>query len=460
MELASRLNPLLVILAATVITAFQMFSQPLSTPAADAVYYLRVADNLNVHGVFSDALAAEPGSPPAPNIFITPLYPAFLTVIAKISPEFAAYATCVVDGTATGARTETLCPHRVGMATVVQCALAVLAGLLVYVGASLVCGKRRHGWVAMFLVLATGEYAYYGTLYLTENLVLPLFTLVAILLVQGWRSPAARVWLATGAVLGLLTLVRPSFLYLAVFVLLCQLILLARGGAGRAGAAGLAAGVFGFMALVGPWMLHNWMVHGVIAITQGYAADILAQRVAYNAMTLGEWLVSWIYWLPDFGDSLAASLFPPELYVRLTFEHPESFYRVGRSHPADHFGDLLRVGVLDQFGKHLMVTLPLAMRGLWAGGNVGAVMFLLFVPVVILSIRRRRYDLAVFALPAWFMLGFHAFVSVNVARYNLVLLPGFATGAAVALVWMAERIYGVGAGRARAWRLGSDRTGE
>ena len=52
--------------------------------------------------------------------------------------------------------------------------------------------------------------------------------------------------------------------------------------------------MFGFGLVVGPWVLRNWILHDTAAVSGGYAAYILVQRVAYNAMTLQEWLASWI----------------------------------------------------------------------------------------------------------------------------------------------------------------------
>ena len=453
-----RLNLLFVLLVAAAITGYQMFSQPLSTPVADAVGYLANAVNLDVHGVFSYTRVGPSDDPPPPDMFFGPLYPGFLAAIAKLSPDFAEYAACVVGTLGEPEAVEALCPHRFGVAIIAQFGLAVLSSLLVYVGASFVCGTRRHAWIAMLLALVTGEYAYYATRYLTEVLVFPLFTLFSIQLVYGWRKPDASVWAAAGATLGLLVLVRPSFLYLGYFTLFCLVVAFARRrpepalvGAGR-----IAAGVLGLVVVVSPWVARNWLVHDVAAITDGYASFILVQRVAYNAMTYHEWLVSWIFWFPDFGAELAAHLFEPESYLRLTFNHPDSFYLVGNSTlraatleaaggPANHLDYLLREYVLGDLGKHVLVTLPLAVRGIWISSYEGAIMLLLFLSALVHCMKTRHYELVILAVPAWFMLGFHAFVSVNVTRYNLIMIPGLAIGSAIALLGLGDRLRAIGA---------------
>lgn len=456
MTFLHRFNPMLVILVATIITVYQMFSDPLSTPIADALGYLTTAVNLDVHGVFAYTYVQPTDGPPQPDIFFAPLYPALLTVIAKLSPGFSEYIACVVHARGTAvAEAAILCPPNVNAAIILQCALAVLSSVLVYLAAFLVFGRKRYAWLAMFLALATGEYAYYATQYLTETLVFPLFTLATLFVVYAWRKPSVLVWVMAGITLGLLALVRPSFIYLAYFIFFYQVVLfvLQKSELHWAGISRLAASIIAFCLIVGPWLIRNWIVHDIPAISEGYASFILVQRVAYNAMTLNEWLVSWIYWLPDFGDSLTASLFSPELYNRLSFDHPSSFYKVGNTTlraatleaaggSANHLGYLLREYVFENFGKHVLVTLSLAWRGVWVSKNPGAIMLLLFIPILISSLRKRQYQLLMFSLPSWFMLGFHAFVSVSISRYNLVMIPGLALGASAALVWFVERLYG------------------
>ena len=452
--LARRLNPILVILFAVVIISYQMFSQPLSTPVADAVGYLNVAFNLDVYGVYSSTYTQLSADPLSHNIFFTPLYPAFLTLAAKLSPAFSDYACCIVSARGQPlSEVSLLCPHRVNLALIFQLVLAVLSGVLAYIAAHLISHRRSCAWLAMILVLATGEYAYYATLYLTEILVFPLFTVLTIFLVCAWRKPSLWAWAAVGVTLALLTLLRPSFVYLAYFVLLCHVVyfILPNWRRPAIGISQTAAGVAAFALFAGPWVIINWLILGTPAISDGYASFIFVQRIAYNAMTLGEWLVSWVYWLPDFGDSWASRFFSPDLYNRLTFAHPDSFYTVGNTvlraetleaagGPSNHLDYLLSEYLFADFWKHVLVTFALAWRGIWISKYPGAIMLLLFVPVLVMLIRRRRYELMVFFLPSLFMLGFHAFVSVSISRYNLVMLPALAIGSSVPLAWLARRL--------------------
>jgi hypothetical protein len=92
-------------------------------------------------------------------------------------------------------------------------------------------------------------------------------------------------------------------------------------------------------------------------------------------MSWREFLVSWIYWLPDFGDNLAADLFPAEYWQRLDFDHPDGFYRLGGSEIRDMVyamapTDQARVSflfkdfILAEPLQHVLVTFALAWRGM------------------------------------------------------------------------------------------------
>ena len=99
---------------------------------------------------------------------------------------------------------------------------------------------------------------------------------------------------------------------------------------------------------------------------------------------------------------------------------------------------LLHEEILGNLGKHSLVSVALAYRGVW----IVKYWTLLAVPVLFYllyggTFRGRHRDLLVFSLPALFMLGLHAFVSVNVHRYNIILMPSLA----LATGWFALKVW-------------------
>ena len=132
------------------------------------------------------------------------------------------------------------------------------------------------------------------------------------------------------------------------------------------------------------------------------------------------------------------AVFEESEYRKLTFEAPDSYYMtgIGRDKTAlrksfetesDRLAYLYDTKILNRPFNHAAVTLILAYRGVWIVKywTLIAVPALLFIVGRSLA-RRNRLDFVAFSLPALFMLFLHAAVSVNVHRYNLILIPGLA----------------------------------
>ena len=317
-------------------------------------------------------------------------------------------------------------------------------------------------WVALGAALAAGEYAYYARHFLTEALLLPVFTahLVALVGVVRGRWMEA---VAAGLLLGAAAMIRPvnGYLFLADLLVLAFVLAWRRPLSARR-AAGLAvAFAAGCVVVTAPWMTRNALALGRFALTDGYAGAILAQRVAFNAMTGAEWLMAWVYWLPDFGDRLATAWFGAGAVEQLDLGAENGFYLTGNhvllpetraaAGAEGHLGYLLHNYVLKEPAWHLAVTLPLAWRGLWVAKYWGLVAFLCFVPAAVAAARTRNVLFLVVSAPAWFLLGLNAFASVNVVRYNLVLIPCLSLSTA----WAAAAVAGAVARRRRMARESS-----
>ncbi len=198
-------------------------------------------------------------------------------------------------------------------------------------------------------------------------------------------------------------------------------------------------------------------------LTNSYAAYILVQRLAYNLMTWGEWGAGFIFWLPDFGDDLAKLLFSEDLYRRLTWHDPTSFYTIGNGsfrgeifelagEKDKHFAYLVNEVLLPDLFRHIMVTFVMVFRGAWAGKYIGLIAFL-SLPYFIWLIKKNKELLvySCFVLPCLFFLGFHAFVSVSITRYNEPMISVYALMLATIIVYLASKIF---AGKIRP--IGSD----
>lgn len=410
-------------------------------PILDASIYVSSAHQLTTEGTFGAGQADDH----APAMFFAPLYPAFLAGLMALDHDLADMAGCVRNSANRSTVEAMTCRHYKGIAVPVQAVLAIACGFMVWAAGTMLAG-RQVGWLALILTLATAQYAFQAPQFLTENLVLPLFSAAMLTLLAGLRQGRPWQWLATGALLGLLTLTRPEFSYLAAAAILtavCASLRLKSSALIKAALWMLA----GCLAVVFPWLLRNWMTFGRIAVTAGYDSYILVQRLNYNFMTPGEWLLSFLYWQPDVGQALATHFWPPEAWQRLGWDHPQAFYNTPWPYPGD-LDYQLRNHLLPNLGWHLVTTLALAWRGLWLMRWWGLLCIPAAAAGMVLAARRRRWVFLIFCAPAWFMLGFHAFVSVNAVRYNLIMLPALTIMAAWALLEAWRRASGQLLGKA------------
>jgi 4-amino-4-deoxy-L-arabinose transferase-like glycosyltransferase len=146
---------------------------------------------------------------------------------------------------------------------VVQILMALLATALVYALGARVYGAPAGRWAAAIYWLYP-SFIFFNFLVLTETLftlLLVAFVLLAVVLVQGARTPIAA---ACGLSLGLAALTR-SILWPVPLVLCPLLFVLIRGSRSRR--LGLALLVFaGYAAVVAPWAIRNSRLQGVLTI--------------------------------------------------------------------------------------------------------------------------------------------------------------------------------------------------
>ena len=418
----------------------------------DQPLYLSVAYDLATTGEYTNGrrvmgMQAEEAAPPVRGAYTAPLYPAFLAALIRLDPSFAASAACVRTVPDSMIRT---CPVHTGTMTAMQLGLALLTLLAVWRTTLAVGGTRLAGLVAVTAAgLLCSQYAVYARTAMTEALSLPLTAWMGYGLV---RVVQTRRWLpvvGTGVLLGLLTLTRPDALYLALGIVPCAVILVFRH---RALAARLLLAPVLAMAVITPWCLRNQALTGHFAPTYGYGGFILGQRVAYDAMTPGEWLASWTYPLPGFGPALTRALFPAEDYQRLGWEdRPDTLYMVGNTamlaelrreapEPGDQVGYLLRRYVLPDLPRFAAVTVVMVWKSLWVRKYFSLITVPFFLVFAARSFVRWNPARVAFLAPLLFLLLFHAATSVATPRYSLMLVPAYAAAFALGVDALVRRM--------------------
>ena len=414
-------------------------------PRGDAEIYVRLALGLSEFGVLGQYVGGQ--TPPQPEAEVTPLYPLLLAGLFLIDDDMRQSALCV-------ARDEmgAYCPRDYAPLVIVQTLL--MAGLLLTVWATALVWTDRFaiGWLAMLAAWVSGAASDFTHVPLTEALTLPLFGLFTFLtaMIIRRRSPSMAA-AGAGAVLGMLVLTRPSFWYLFLFFLLALVVLSSNAGLRRRAARWLALMCGVCIVLVAVWVGRNYQHFGFPHVSGGgYAGRALAQRVGYNDMRLSEIGAAFVFWLPDFGDSLARALLPETAIQRLGWGKGSIYEKAGEfsartllvaGGPEHHVGYLLRHEILAAPFKHAMVTVVLAWRGLFIEKYWGLFGWLCAGLLYVRSWRAREPGFLVLTLPPLFMVMFHAAVSISVPRYNVVLLPVLALAIACQLHLWCGRLW-------------------
>jgi hypothetical protein len=431
------------------VIAFQIFIIGLDyVHNNDSVAYFSIAIPLYETGIFEDGIFRNSGLPPAENgegMFFAPLYPAFLSLLMHFSDSFIESARCFVD-------IKRECSLNFEIMWAVQSILMASSSVFVWLACQELFQKKTISWICVFLLTLFGTLTAYAHTALVEALILPLFYAAMYFLVRTIKTRRLIEAVLFGGCCGLLILTKSAFIYMTYFITFCGIVLILwqmKSALVKRSILLLVLASMGTALVVGPWIYRNYTKIGVPAVTFGYGAYILAQRVAYNDMTAKEWWIGWVYGIPSEGDAISSLLFDKEDYERWEFYSPNGFYQIGNdqlhpetlkaagSHEA-HLGYLIKNYVLDDLAVHTLVTLPIVFRGMWVFKGF-FIPYLALLYMVWIGIRERYYLFIFYALPPWFMLGLHGFVSVNVARYNIILQGCLAIALAFCLYEIAKR---------------------
>lgn len=274
-----------------------------------------------------------------------------------------------------------------------------------------------------------------------------------------------------GVAFGVLALIKAAFLY--VFLGLIGLLLVAQLSRRlrhqlRLRFAALATLVMCFTAVLSPWLYRNWQHFGSVQIVER-AGAILTLRAAKNEMTRVEYVGSFYFWAPRPVRPLVGSLlgFEPQDLMRggrlqrlnryasdfhaddiaamrrgradeaISFYYQQraernrlrrQFRAAGHPHPEVAADDALMNWAVDRLRsrpwRHAAMTGPF----LWRGAFLP---FPLLLCAVVYGLRRRRYDILLFALPAFGAVMFYGLFTHFILRYGV---PAWPVALAVAVV--------------------------
>lgn len=405
---------------------------------ADEIRYIKYAVSMHKHDVFGLFDGRKTDKKPEFGRANVPLYPSLIAGAMAVDPDFADSMICHVEN-----RENEQCKKPFKIFYIAQLMLALAVLFFTFLIARNLSQNRIVPWLAALLIVGSGVLAEFSSIFMTEIMALPLFCGVLYFCLRFYETKHLRWVILLGISLGLMTLVRPSYMYLFYgFILFFTGYTVFRFS--KTSLFSLLALILLFTVVIAPWSLRNKKHFDSYALTHSeYGEIILTERTNYNQMSWPEVGVAMIYWLPDFGDSLAEKIFPEHLHNKLGW-HDKSYYGQGVhkriTQMTEELGSrdkivshLVKTEVLTP--KHIATTFPLAMRGLYVSKYWGLVGLIAFVLLLIQTIRKKDYRLLIISLPVLYMVDFHAGLSVSIPRYNLVLITLYG----ISMAWYLEK---------------------
>jgi hypothetical protein len=427
----------------------QDFDQPL---------YITIAYDLDRYGTFSNGIYADAESaidldsttPPPAGMFFGPVYPVLVYAAMQLDPRFGAAVRCSVAADRDD-RDDPTCdryelPMRLLnaiMLAIATVAIASTAELLFPRGPTFLLSA------ATALVALACEAAIFSYI-MTEATIFCLYGLFAFFSVRAWKSGRIAHFFFAGVLLGLLCLTKPSFLVQFPLALLLGALLLACSGRKATDVLKLlSAFSIAWGCLVGGWTARNAISVGKLGFTEEYGSAVLIERFAYNTMSVREFFQAFPYCTPGLGELAFDKEGGNDSMRRFLYWTDGSFFHLGRDrrgslleengHLDPQISDIVRDELRTNWWRHLLVSIPLAWCGLWAGWIASLLLVPAFVWACVRAVRERPPMFLFYALPALLNLGLDGLIGNHYTRYNLILIGPYAIGAASLVTRRLER---------------------
>jgi hypothetical protein len=399
----------LVILIAFLVFSASVWLQGERTPAPQATGAIQHAVALHKDATFGYSISQSDVAEPA--MFYAPLQIAFVAGVMSLDQNLAKSLSCFAWKSpnqklnkALKANTAQSCEAAFRPFFFLQALILALVPFFAWLTAWALSGNKAVAWGAVVLVLLSGRQAFHVTSFSADVLSLPLFAGLLFALVANIQSQYWLWTIAVGFFCGLLALTEPIFaqLFYGLLVVLSYWHA-AKAQNSRYFWQTAAMLVAPYLLVTAPWMWRNYWAFDTSALTTGYMASLLAERLAWNMLNGLEIAVSFVYSLATFGPDLAMAAYPQDAWQRLVPGAEGGVYTsatslaqsslVAAGSTSNHMTWLLSEELWPNFGKHVAVTFALIWRGLWIAGLWGLMVVPLTIAYFAVSISRRRTDI-------------------------------------------------------------------
>jgi hypothetical protein len=429
----------------------------LELPVADAKHYLTMGYHLAMHGVLSkdDNLALQK---PPPTAHRLPVYPAFIAAAINASPEIKALPP---------EKLFTDKPTFQGFRPVLYALFWVYVLMLFLCGVmvALLTGWWSLGGLAMWLMALYREDNGLLNRFFDEPFSAFLMVGLGLCLMLAIRRESLFFFILAGLMTAALILTKGIFYYFIPIAIVFFLLPLTSVRNRKRYVAGILLFALTSFASAWLWKQRNLKLFGrdYLSARGGVVLDI---RANYDLMSHQQYWASFPLWSGS--DKLAdwaESRFGAAVYEPLGRELPTGMYQRAKSmenaYPrlhrriqailpteeqrmaAEAWGDevqkrnAMRKIKTHPF-RHIAVTVPMFIKG---AGELfkpfwGPLSFLLLLAVFCAALIRRHAILAAALLPGVFSLALYTFLTHNIARYNMPVVPF------VYIAWVVSGYYG------------------
>ncbi len=342
----------------------------------------KIADSLVQNGIFTDgrrALRHLPGNANPPG------YPALIASLSLVTPSLTDNLHCLAE-------MQRKCPQKdlTQALIVIQVIAALITLLLVYLLAWELSNSYEISILTLLLFMFSGGLAKFSQS-LLPFIFITLFVMASsYFLLLAYKRRSNLMALLAGIFSALTSFFFPPLALAIVFISISFFI--ANKARSLPGLIPSLTFLAGACFVLGPWALRNQLLLNEIAITHSSSLRMLARRVAYNDMSIEEWLASFILWLPLIGKSFAELLFAPDIINRLGPGNGSlvaNYTAVIRSASAgaqrtDVYSQVVSTHIIRDIYHYLSTLPPLFMRNIWGGSTIG-----LFGIFFLWSLRKR-----------------------------------------------------------------------
>lgn len=423
----------------------------------DAGQYVTMAYNLSKYGELSlhGYQGEDEVSNPSPTAYREPGFPAYLAFFKGVTPRLRA------------ANLKTLLSAGpIRWLKYSQVIVILLTALLTAHVVSALTQEPFLSYAALSLVGFSSSMLTIADKLYSENFVALLVVSLAYILYKVFETKASEFFLLLGLILGFLVLSRAIFMYFVIFAIaLLIYALLKKHFSYQTFFVGITVFLLSYSLIVGPYMLRNFHHFGEATLS-GRGGVVLLIRANINRMNFTEFVGSFIVWTPDeevkrlgarlFGENYRKEGGKLERLSRI--RGSQSFYRKARDQRSElvkasnlprennQVNNQLKEAALEQIAahplKHLVVTLPIAWRGLFVeegfslkipllplSVNSPTIISLLYFAslayTAFLSVKEKSWQMFALILPALFLYGIHSLLTHNIPRFNAPLIPIF-----------------------------------